>query len=367
MNPRPVLLRAATAADDAGLRALARETPVSGAVRVALEREPFYAAGDPLATRIDTVVAEWGGRLVGCGSRVVRSGWWNGRVQSIAYLTGLRVHPSHQRRVGRSLRSGFGWIESMAGEPTVSATWTAIFTENREALKVLTGSRAGMPSYLDRGRLACRLWPARRRGGMSAPPAGTITTGSSKDVPAMIEFRNRWIVGRPLAMPLEASCFESTDGFPGLRPEDFLLWCKNGEVLGMLCIWDMRAVRQIRILETPGWWRWIRVPARWAARISGWPELPSVDDVLAVGYTSFFSVREDERKGAAALLAAARRVAGGRGLEFLCVCLHESDPLVALGDAGRGISADGRLYEVVAPGGNPCWTSGVPVIEPALL
>ena len=361
-----VILRAAEAPDDAPLRALARETPLSGAVRVVMEREPAYAAGDLLTTRTDTVVGDRGGVVIGCGSRVLRSGWWNGRIEPLAYLSGLRVHPDHQRRVGGCLRKGFDWMQRVASAHPAAGTWTAIFSENTEALAALCGARAGLPRYLDRGRLSCRFLPARRRG-RQASDSGLLRTARREDLPAMIDLRDRWITGRPLAMPLEAAFFESPAGAPALRPEDFLLLYVGDTLRGMIGVWDVRAARQIRVLQTPWWWQWVRLPARLAARVNGWPNLPAPGEILAIGYASFFSLRDDDRAGAAALLDAACRAAGGRGLGFVCLCLHESDPLADLVDRGPGISSDGRLFEVVAAGEDSHWPAGVPVVEPALL
>jgi hypothetical protein len=367
MNADTITVRAATLADDDGLRMLARQTPLSGAVRVTLEREPRHAEGEILALHSDTVVAERSGSLIGCGSRVLRPGWWDDRVQSVAYLTGLRVHPAHQRKVGRFLRRGFDWMVAADAVHPAAVTWTAIFSDNREALAVLPGARAGLPAYVDRGRLACRMIPTLRGVRAEGRRRGSVRLGSARDVPAMVELRHRWMMGRPLAMPLEECWLERGGSVPGLRPEDFLLWHEGGELCGMMAVWDVRSVRQVRVAKIPAWWDWIKFPVRLAAGIVGWPGLPSAGDVLAVGYTGFLTVLGDDAVAAAPLLDAARRLARRRGLDFLCLCLHEADPLAALGSRVPGVAADGRLYEVVSPGATPRWTPGIPVVEPALL
>lgn len=367
MKPDAIVLRAAIPADEAGLRALARATPVAGTVSVTLEREPLYGPGDLCALRVDTVVAESDGEIIGNGSRVLREAWWNGTLQPTAYLTGLRVHPRHQRRVGWFLRKGFGWMNEVDARHPAAVTWTAIFEANRQAQSVLQGGRAGLPQYIDRGRLVCCMAPVRRGRLSSDLGSASLRTGTPADVPAIVEFHRRHHAGRPLALPLEPAHIVGPSALPGLRVEDFLLWREGDDLRGMLAVWDVRSVRQVRVARTPRWWRWLRRPVRLAGAVAGWPGLPDDGQVLAVGYASFLTIAGQNIRVARRLLRAARVAAQRRGLQYLCLCLHARDPLAGALRRLPGITADGRLYEVVRPGKNPSWSDGVPVIEPAFL
>jgi hypothetical protein len=367
MTSSPITLRAAMPADEAGLRALARATPVAGTVSVTLEREPLYGAGELCAIRTDTVVAERNGVFLGSGSRVIRAAWWNGRIQPTAYLTGLRVLPRSQQRVGRFLRNGFAWMADVAATHPAAVTWTVIFEANRQAQRVLEGGRAGLPQYIDRGRLICRL-ASTCRGGLPSPkPSSALRAGTAVDVPAIVDFHRRHHAGRPLALPLEPHQIDGPSAMPGLRIEDFLLWYERDELRGMVAVWDVRSVRQVRVASCPRWWRWLHQPARLAAALTGWPALPVEGQILAVAHASFLTIADQNLGVARRLLRAARAASRKRGLDSLCLCLHALDPLVGALRGVPGIAADGRLYEVVGPGQAPSWSDGVPVIEPAML
>jgi len=155
--------------------------------------------------------------------------------------------------------------------------------------------------------------------------------------------------------------------WPGLRAEDFILARRGGELHGVAAVWDVRAVRQVRVHSVGGLLRLARLPLRLWHVVSGWPALPRSGEVLAAGYVSFFAVRGDDVPLAAALLRAARALAAERGLSWLFVCLHERDPLAPALRGMPGIAAHGRLCEVRVSDKAVEWPAGVPVIEPALL
>src|SRR5262245_37849848 len=99
----------ATPSDDSGIRALLREQPLGGAMRITMERE-----GDSrLAADVEGgphhlfVVRQVGtGKVVGLGSRAVWSVWMNGSPAKVGYLGLLRRGPELAGRV-RLLAEGF--------------------------------------------------------------------------------------------------------------------------------------------------------------------------------------------------------------------------------------------------------------------
>lgn len=356
-------VRTGTREDEAQLRKLLRETVIEGAIPVTLEREPSFFAADVDVLRHDVALATEGEAAVSCGSRVLRRAVWGGELREVAYLCDLRVHPRLQKRAGRLLREGFRHLLLLAsGHPAV-VTWTAVFGGNRKALHTLTGSRAGLPAYVDRGKLVClMLWAGR----WATWPAGRgCRMAASADWPAMADFFNRHSGRQPLAPVLRGDDFDKKRWL-GLSPEDFVLLFEKNELAGMAAVWDQRVFKQVRVARLPRWMAWLRQPMRLASRWLPCPRLPAPGTVMAVASAAFLAVRDNDPTLCRRLLRAARSAAGRRGLDFLCVCLHEHDAKTRALAGLPATSAHGRLFQVGVAGDEP-WTEDVPYIDPAFL
>ncbi len=356
------LTRAGTAADDAALRRLLRDTPVQGGLRVCLEREPSFFGGDIDGLRHDVATVWRGAALAACGSRVVRRAWWGGVPSDAAYLCDLRLHPSWQRRGGRALVEGYRHLEGCGEAAPAVVTWTAVFEENHAARGSITGSRAGLPAYIERGKLLCPVFFVRR--GSLALPAG-VTTGRSGDAEEVAEFLNARHRTRLLAPVHAAADLLGTGRWPGLEMKDFLLLREAGRLTGVVAIYDVRGIRQVRLEGLSGWKKWLRRPLNAAAMLTGWPPLPEDGSVLPMAYASFLAVENDDAALAGLLLRCARTAAHRRGIHFLCACLHDQDPLLPAFRGMPAITSHGSLYEVVSGNHAPAWMHGVPHIEAA--
>lgn len=243
MNTTNYALRLAEERDEAQLRKLLRETPMTGAISLTLEREPSFFGGDIDAARHDVVLHG----DIGCGSRILRSAWWHGRPANVAYVSDLRIHPDHQRRQGGMLRQGFRFLDELATQCPAAVTWTVIFEANDRARRVLEGGRAGLPRYHDRGRLLCPSLLTRR--GQDLPAA------KDEDWPEITAFLNDTLRERPLAPRHTEADFREGKRWPGLRASDFLLLRHEGELLGLVAVYDARPFRQVRVRRLPAWMR----------------------------------------------------------------------------------------------------------------
>ena len=319
-NARPTI-RLATTDDDAGLRRLLRETPLKGALTVTLEREPSF-----FTDHQDTVVALIDGRVVACGSRVVRQTCWQGKLTPSAYLADLRVHPDYQKHAGRILVEGYRLLAETAIERPATVTWSAVFSSNQAAMRALARPRRAIPEYIDQGGLISPMWwcgPANRW------PVG-CQRAQEKDREALAEFLQRCFLCRPLA-----PVFHTGE----LPVEDFVIIREAGELIGAVAVIDTRATKQVRVIDAPRSLRLMRGPANWLAP---WLTLPR-------------------------LLRGARVLAVDRGLSLLCGCFHENDPRLAGAKGLPATRVDGRLFQVMLNGPSQPWTDSIPHIESAWL
>ena len=347
-NARPTI-RLATSDDDVGLRRLLRETPLKGALTVTLEREPSF-----FTDHQDTVAALVDGRVVACGSRIVRKIYWQSRPTPIAYLADLRVHPDYQKHAGRILVEGYRLLEKTARDRPATVTWSAVFSSNQAAMRALARHRRTIPEYMDRGGLISPMWwcgPANRW------PAA-CKRAQEEDRTALIEFLQRCFLRRPLAPMISAD---------KLAMEDFVIIRESGELIGAVAVIDLRATKQVRVIEAPWPLRLMRGPAHGLAPWLTLPRLPRRGGLLALGHAGFLAVENDDVSTTRRLLLGARALAAERGLSLLCGCFHEEDPLLAGAKGLPATRVDGRLFQVMLNGPSEPWTASIPHIESAWL
>jgi hypothetical protein len=213
----------ATEADDAGLRALLRETPMGGAIRLTFEREPrFFDSVRREGIRHYTICARDAGRIVAMASRTV---WPTG----VGYLHQLRIAPSHRHLTRQFLRIGFRMLRETHAPDEASFDVTTIVSDNHVARRVLEVGLPGLPRYTPVERILTMLLPARAGFGacdlrafkqvvvrgyspaiarwrwlLRLPPVGTVlpiayVNGDCQEAPRDC----RWLVlGLPAAHPL---------------------------------------------------------------------------------------------------------------------------------------------------------------------
>src|SRR5271155_2533424 len=88
----------ATQHDDADLRALLRDNPMSGSMQVTFEREPdFFAACSIRGHHCQVGIGRDlnSGRIVGLGTRSIAGAFINGRPAPFGWLSDLRLNPAY--------------------------------------------------------------------------------------------------------------------------------------------------------------------------------------------------------------------------------------------------------------------------------
>jgi hypothetical protein len=145
----------ATEADDAGLRALLRETPIGGAIRLTFEREPnFFASVRREGIRHYTICARAAGKIVAMASRTV---WPTG----VGYLHQLRIAASHRHLTRPFLRIGFRMLRETHAPDEAPYDVTTIVRDNHVARRVLEAGLPGLPTYRPVEKILTMLLPVR--------------------------------------------------------------------------------------------------------------------------------------------------------------------------------------------------------------
>ena len=368
MMPSRFHATAPTSVDDAALRDILCRTPLPGSVSVTLEREPSFFGGSLDALRHDVVTVRDSKQIIaGLGSRCERTAWLNGQPETVAYLGDLRVLPHYRSASGRILIEGFRHLRELESLRPVSAVYTAIFEDNTRARNVLVGGRAGLPHYLDLGRLHCPALLVRRRMTQPKPSRYLFRHATDSDIPAIVSFLNRTFQHRDLAPLHSAEDFHAGLRWKGLRAEDFITAWDGERMVGCLALWDLRAFRQIRVQGYQGWLKHIQPVISLTMRCLGWQGLTRPGGMVPAAFASFFAAADNDIGLARLLLNHARYEAARRGIGLLFTCMHELDPMLPSLRGWMSIPTVGRLYEVSFDGVPRLSLSRVPHVEAATL
>ena len=324
-------LASATEADEAELRELLRRIPVEGSVRVTLEREPDYFAAASLQGGFHQVAIardHHTRRIAGMGTRSIANAFVNGEAVPLGYLSDLRLLPEYRK--GTLVARGYRMLREWHEDGRAELYYTVIFANNDTALRTIAQHRAGLPRYHDCGTLHCPGIHLRRR----KPDLGEVLRGDRSLLPEIVDCLNRNNARKQFA-----PCHRVEDFLPGgrwldLRPEDFYLARKKGRINGVLAKWDLRRVKQSRVIGYRGLFKWLKRPLG----------LPNPGTVLPFFYASFVAVDDDDSETFSMLLRRLYNDHFGSEYSYFLIALHQRDSLRrALADY-RLTNFDARLF-----------------------
>jgi len=326
----------ATQTDDAELRRLLRENPVSGAISLTFEREPCYfraaAVEGPFHQTIIGREAETG-EIVGMGSRSVRPVYLNGAVQSVGYMSHLRANLKRPwgLSLARNLAQGFEFCHRLHADGRAPFYLMSVIADNQPARRLLSSGLPGMPRPHEYARLyTYAVAPARRKRPLPLPVGLRLARGNAGYIDAIVDCLQRNGARRQFFPYWTTDTLCSPDQTPGLAPEDFFLALDGERVVGCLALWDQDCIKQTVVRGYAGAiarWRWlINIAARWG----GWPILPPPPTPLRYCCASHLACDDDDPAIFAALLRAFYNAVAERGYDYFMLGLSSADPLRAV-------------------------------------
>lgn len=330
--------------DNKDLLELMARIPMPGFVRVAYRREPnFFDALGVEGKKSQTIVGRdlETGRIIGAGTRSIKTMYVNGKPMDVGYLSGLRVYKEY--RGGMHLARGYRAFKNLhngGGAPFYLCT---ILDNNIDAKKLTTG-RIGLPVHRDIGQFRCMAIALSQSDRKKARGGINIRSAVPEDAAAIIRFLNT--EGRRkqfFPVYTEKDLFAQNGLLRGIAPEDVLMAFSGGQLLGVIAAWDQKKFRRSVVVGYPKWLSLSRFLYNFFAKYFGFPVLPAVGSVLSYFYLSLVCICENNREIFSNLLTELMARKRGR-YSFMMAGMHEKDSLLAVLENFRHFKYSSRVY-----------------------
>jgi hypothetical protein len=264
------------------------------------------------------------GRIVGFGCRSLRNVYVNGQPRQVGFLSGLRLLAEH-RSIGLVAR-GFAFFRQLHADGKAGFYLTTIAEDNRAAMNVLLGGRAGLPRYHDYGRYLTAVISTKRRRSI---PKRDVQPATEEGLSAIFAFWQSMGPTRHFFPAYQIDDLRTDGALRGLVASDVFVARVDGEIVGTLSLWDQRPFRQIVIAGYDGVIRAVRPWYNAWAAIRGTPRLPRRGSTIDCLVAAALVVVDGRQDIVEALLDRALAAAAQRRLSRVTIGLHESDPLLA--------------------------------------
>jgi hypothetical protein len=341
----------ATTLDDASLRQRMAADRMEGNICVSFRREPNYFAGCQVQGETVQVIKcthNQTGEIIALGSRLINRAFINGELNKLGYLADLRVHPDYRR--GTLLARGYKYLQKLHQENPVPLYISLILEDNVQAIKNLTGGRAGLPQYHDMGRIYS---PAIH---LDLPKSEIKLTGVSfqrgkaEMLPEILAFVRKWRSQKQFAPDYDIADFHSSR-LKGLKAEDFYLAIRNHQLVGTMAVWEQHTFRQTHIEGYSPQFARMRFFYNLLAQVTPLKPLPSPGAMVPYFYLAFVAIADNNPDIFRALLRQLYRDRYQGPWHYFIAGLHEDDPLTSVLKEYRRIEAGGRLFVIHYPDG----------------
>ncbi|MCK6626608.1 MAG: hypothetical protein L6R45_15700 [Anaerolineae bacterium] len=341
----------ATPADDSAIRRLLANNPVPGRVTVTYEREPNYFLGcATMGHFCQVLVARHrpSGQVAAVATRTTRPLFVNGAIEEVGYIGQLRVDERFRARW--LVSGGFRYFYQLHADGRVAGYITTIIEGNTEAQGILVEhARRHFPVYREVDRL-CTLAIILRKQKIPLPlkEGANITPASPADLPAIIGFLHQYGATKQFFPVFGEADFAGATTLD-FRVEDFMVARQNGQIVGVMGLWDQLRYKQTIVRAYHGSLRWLRPFYNGWLRLSGAKPLPPPGQPIHFAYASFICMAQNNPDAFGILLRDVYNLAVGRGYAYLMVGLSTRDPLLDVARSYAHIPYYSRLYTVCWP------------------
>jgi hypothetical protein len=306
-------------------------------IRIAFDRSPDYFIGAGVQAQKPLTIGcyQSDGRAVGVFTVGSRDVFMDGEKQSVRYLSDLRIHPEY--RGGRLLFKGFAKLRDIVGNDAFLQT--LILEDNVAAHELLTSGRANLPRYHPAGRYQTFFVPSRESP-VPEVKGLVIRSAQPSDIAAMQVLYDAEASKRTFSPVYDFSFIEKDAYFAGLEIADFFLAFSDGELVGLVGLWDQSEFKRIRVTAYSPVIAWTRPIINWWSGV----QLPRVGGSISTLSGTACAIRGSDPIILNALLCAATATMN-KGKLFV-LGFDERDPLIAGLNGLNARSEFGKHYLV---------------------
>jgi hypothetical protein len=323
----PFTYRLATESDDPDLRRLLRESPFPGNMQVTFEREPNFFLAAPIEGDFhQTLIVRDRGQLVAMLSRAIRQVYINGQIESLGYISQMRIAPGYRSLPHATIKMG-QLLEELDRDRRAPLYLISIIEDNLPARHFLTGGLPHLPVLREFARYhTLALYTHRPRRALSLPKNLHMERGCAEKLPHILDCLERNGRRYQLTPRWTSDNLCQPKHTPGLQPSDFWLACNGERVAGCVAFWDQSSVKQTVIHSYTGWLGTFRPLINRLSWLTGMPPLPEPHRPFHFGFASHLAADDDDLQIYAALLRQVYNQAVVRKDSYLMLGLAERHP-----------------------------------------
>jgi hypothetical protein len=346
----PILdCRLAVEDDDADLRRLLRESALPGEIALSYEREPSYwaASGIDGPFRQTLIFRAGEGRVVGMGSRSVRTLYVNGAAQPVGYMSQMRVDSQYAwgMALPRALAQGWRFFCQLHQDARTPYYLVSLVAGDSVAWRMMTLGLPNWPTLHPVGGLLTYGMSVRRARAVPRVAGGmALRRATEADRSAIAECLARNGPRRQFSPVWQASELGDPMATPGLAMQDFWIVERGSDVVGAVARWNQRDFKQQRVRGYDERLLIARPYVNLAAKLGLAPRLPAVGEQVRLSFASHFVVDNDDPQVASALLAAVYNDAVSAGNDYLMLGLDSEHPFTRLARRYRRVVYATQLF-----------------------
>ena len=176
--------------DEVILNRILKENEMKGRISIAFQRNPSYINSLRVEGNQNQVIVGRNdkGKIIGFGTRSIKSLYINGKINNMGYLSNLRVVRNYRSEGYLSL--GYNYLKKLHQDKQAPIYYSTIVEDNKFAIKILTNKKPYLPYYHDIGRyctVAVSLFGTKKR----HKNKFKIVKGSHQNISDIVKFLNK--------------------------------------------------------------------------------------------------------------------------------------------------------------------------------
>jgi len=331
--------------DDDALRKRMQQDLLEGDITVSFRREPSFFYGSAVQGDMAQVYkcVDTDNNLIGLGSRALLKTYINGKASKTGYLSDLRLSSEH--RGGTILLRAYRYLKKIHDNNPVPLYYSMIMENNQLALRALTKQRCNLPHYRDAGLFLTPAIFLDLKKETIAIAGISCHRAKDGDMEEIFKFIQLTAAEKQFAPVISVSDM-NTNRLRGLRPDDFYLAYKDGEIIAVIAAWDQSDFRQTFIEKYNTTLQILRPIYNLLSIISPLKPLPPLGSKVPYFYLTFVNVKQNNPEIFRCLLRYMYNDRRTGNWSYFIAGLHENDPLASVLSEYRRIKIAGKLFVV---------------------